>query len=140
MAHLLLVGDSYSNFHQCFKIFMDKRARSKYKSGFGAKLREIKLYDLIYDSRDEEELFKDLKAFEYNRVYKKEGNRIMKFLNKIIKRFIKVEPISLNKYEPTKFEEGERYIQPYGEEWFMYLKVLGKMKDHYDKDTGEELL
>lgn len=139
MAHLIMLGDSYSNFHQCFRAFMDRRARESYKSKFGVKLREIKLYDLIYDSRDEEQLFEDLKAFEYNRVYGKEGNKIIKILNKILNRFFKIKLVNLNNVKPTQFAEGERSMQPYGEEWFMYVKVLGKMEDVFDNE-GRELL
>ena len=136
MAHLLMLADTYMNFHHCFRIFMDKRGQ-KYKNPWGLKLREIKLYDIIYGEEDEEQLLKDIKHFEYERGCNKQANFIVKWLRKVFFRKLKMEHIDMDKYKPTEFTKEDKHIVPYSD-WFCYTKVIGKVKDEYI--DGQEMI
>ena len=108
---------------------MDKNGQKRYKNPVGVKVREIKLFDIIYGEEDEKLLLKDLKHFEYTRAYDKQGNFIAKIVKKLLKKFLKIHPIDMSNVKPTPFTNEEKKIAPYGSEWFCYVKVLGKLKD-----------
>jgi len=116
---------------------MDKQGQTdRYKSPWGVKLREIKLYDIIYDERDEKTLLKDIKHFEYEREYEKESNKVVKWARKVLGKFLKIHYVDMN-VKPTMFTTEEKQIPPY-HEWFMYTKVIGKVKDVYV--DGQEMI
>jgi len=108
---------------------MDKRGQ-KYTNPWGIKVREIKLYDVVYSEADEEQLLSDIKHFEYNRECGKQANFIVKWLRKLLFKKLKMEHIDMNKYKPTEFTKEEKHIVPYSD-WFAYTKVIGKVKDRY---------
>lgn len=135
MAHLIALADSYGSHHQCFKMFMGKRSEVYKDKKTGVRIREIKLYDIIYPEIDEKQVFSDLKFFEFNR---RNHLWIIDKVKALIFKIIPgIENVDMGKVTATKFTKEDMKILA-NEDWFMYLKILGKVKDSYRE--GQELL
>ena len=94
--------------------------------------REIKLFDFTIPEEIEKEVIQDLMEFEANSLGNKVKEAMEKtWVRKLVKKFFGVEPIDRTGLVATHHTRGQEYP--------VYISILGKILDAHDKNGQEQL-